>query len=73
MKYSEIQTEKELFNHDQRIRKLEKMAGREDNPDDDIVVVDVVEKDNPYAVRSGAVYNHVAQQVGNIEILLGTI
>ena len=36
-------------------------------------VVDVVEPGNKYAVQSGAVYNHVAEQVGNIEILLGTI
>ena len=36
-------------------------------------VVDIVQKDNPNAVQSGAVYNHVAEHVGNIEILLGTI
>lgn len=39
----------------------------------DIVVVDVVEEDNKNAVQSGAVYNHVEEKVGNIEVLLGTI
>ena len=34
---------------------------------------DVVEENNTDAVQSGAVYNHVARQVGNIEILLETI
>ena len=34
---------------------------------------DVVEENNTDAVQSGAVYNHVAAQVGNIEILLETI
>lgn len=39
----------------------------------DVVVVAVVEENNPNAVQSGAVYNHVAEHVGNIEILLETI
>lgn len=38
-----------------------------------IEIVDVVEEKNPNAVQSGAVYNHVAEKVGNIEILLSTI
>lgn len=37
------------------------------------VVVNVVEKNNINAVQSGAVYNHVEEKCGNIEILLGTI
>ena len=36
-------------------------------------VVDVVEQGNKYPVQSGAVYNHVAVQVGNIGALLDTI
>ena len=39
----------------------------------DILVVAVVEEHNTNAVQSGAVYNHVAEHVGNIEILLETI
>lgn len=38
-----------------------------------IEIVDVVEEKNPNAVQSGAVYNHVAEKVGNIEIFLSTI
>ncbi|MBE6887155.1 MAG: hypothetical protein E7484_01895 [Ruminococcaceae bacterium] len=37
------------------------------------VTVDVVEENNLSPVQSGAVYAHVAAQVGNIEILLETI
>lgn len=69
MKLFDIQTKKVLFNHDLRLRKLEKASGATS----DIVVVDVVEENNTNAVQSGAVYNHVAEQVGNIEILLSTI
>lgn len=69
MKLFDIQTKKVLFNHDQRLRKLEKAS----DATSDIVVVDVVEENNTNAVQSGAVYNHVAEQVGNIEILLSTI
>lgn len=38
-----------------------------------IIVVNVVQEDNPNAVQSGAVYQHVEEKIGNIEILLGTI
>ena len=69
MKLFDIQTKKALFNHDQRLRKLEKAS----DATGDIIVVDAVEENNTNAVQSGAVYNHVAEQVGNIEILLSTI
>ena len=44
-----------------------------ENGNCDCRVTDVVEENNTNAVQSGAVYNHVAVQVGNIEILLETI
>lgn len=72
MKLNDLQTKKQLFNHDQRLRKLEKASGQ-GNSGSSIVVVDTVEENNTNAVQSGAVYNHVAEQVGNIEILLSTI
>lgn len=37
------------------------------------IVVNVVQEDNENAVQSGAVYSHVEEKVGNIEVLLGTI
>ena len=61
-------TRKTLADHDQRLKKLEK-----DGAGGKINVTDKVEENNPNPVQSGAVYNHVAEQVGNIEILLGTI
>lgn len=51
---------------------IEKLKKEIENTDD-IEVVDIVEPRNTNAVQSGAVYNHVAVQVGNIEILLSTI
>ena len=61
-------TRKTLSDHDQRLRKIEK-----EGVGVKINVADKVEKNNTDPVQSGAVYNHVAEQVGNIEILLGTI